>query len=37
MKNWVVISVGDPSSIDRYLPFITASYQAAGTETGSRK
>jgi TfoX/Sxy family transcriptional regulator of competence genes len=37
MKKWVVISIGDLSSIDRYLPFITASYKAARTETGSRK
>lgn len=37
MKKWVVVSVGDPSRIDRYLPFITASYQAAQMEAGSRK
>ncbi len=37
VKKWVVVSVGDPSHIDRYLPFITASYQAARMGTGSRK
>lgn len=29
MKKWIVIPVKDPSSIERYLPYITASYHAA--------
>jgi hypothetical protein len=35
LKKWVVISIDDPSQIDRYLPFIIASYTAARVETGS--
>lgn len=36
MKKWVVIIIDDPSNIDRYLPFISASYQAARLETRTR-
>jgi TfoX/Sxy family transcriptional regulator of competence genes len=32
MKKWIVIAVKDPSSIERYLPYITASYHAALAE-----
>ena len=35
MKKWVVLSIDDPSQIDSYLTFITASYQAARAEAGS--
>ncbi|MDD1676672.1 MAG: TfoX/Sxy family protein [Methanomicrobiales archaeon] len=32
MKRWVRISIGDVSEIERYLPWITASYAAARGE-----
>ena len=32
LKKWVRISIRDPSEIERYLPWITASYTAARGE-----
>jgi hypothetical protein len=29
MKKWIVIAIKEPSSVERYLPFIRASYEAA--------
>ncbi len=29
MKNWVLISLPDPSELEDYLPFISLSYEAA--------
>jgi TfoX/Sxy family transcriptional regulator of competence genes len=29
MKKWIVIFIKEPSSVERYLPFIRASYEGA--------
>ena len=36
MKRWVVVRIRDPAEIERFVPFIEASYAAAAPKAGER-